>query len=140
MSSFIRWLSGLPKDQKVVSLNPTQDQTQWCLRFFFKKLSIVLREGNSSIGRTHDTITVMFGKLLFMWYLEDTYFNNCTLCINSESCCLYYYTTLLMKTSNADLVRYFGLYRKHYANLCTQMLHTKQIPQQFAGVTFVCTE
>ena len=29
----VKWLA---KDQKVVSLNPTQDQIQWCLRFHKK--------------------------------------------------------------------------------------------------------
>ena len=32
-SSNPRWLGCLPKDQKGVSSNPTQDKTQWCLKF-----------------------------------------------------------------------------------------------------------
>ena len=91
--------------------------------------SIVLTERNSSIEETHDTITVMFGKLLFMWYLEDTYLNSC---INSESRCLYDPTTILMKTSNTDLVRYFGPYCKHY----TQPLYLSAAYQ--ANSTPVC--
>ena len=35
-----RWLSGLPKDQKNVSSNHIQDQSQWCLRFKKKKYHI----------------------------------------------------------------------------------------------------
>ena len=40
-------------------------------------LSIFLRERNSSIEGTRYTIKVMFGKLLFVWYLSnDTYLND----------------------------------------------------------------